>query len=160
MAHASWLHCTRPTCTSCSWTLLSMLPPSQQVRMPQQKEPNHQLHEAEIVQRWGMEFVSTKLTVLCAPCVPVAGAGGAAAPDLQKFCAELERLQLAAHEVENLATNSVRTGMCGGKVSEQRVLQCFRWSPAKQVISMLMLHTVPLSFLLLLQACILCKAAS
>jgi hypothetical protein len=39
-----------------------------------------------------------------------AGAGGAAAPDLEKFGAEVERLQQAAQEVEVLCTHTVRTG--------------------------------------------------
>lgn len=43
-------------------------------------------------------------------CPVCAAAGGMTAPDLEKFSQEVERLQLAALEVDMLCTHTVRTG--------------------------------------------------
>lgn len=55
-------------------------------------------------ERW---HVAQPLTHMLCAC---ADAGGMAAPDLEKFGQEVERLQLAAQEVDMLCTHTVRTG--------------------------------------------------
>lgn len=113
----SWPPCLCPTCTSCSLTLLSTQPRLQQVcfrsfclamltccfwrnnagwQLSWLKAAAHGLH-----------------TLVGVPvCVMLAGAGGMAAPDLEMFSREVERLQLAAQEVEELCSHTVRTGAC------------------------------------------------